>query len=108
MDGTVKVKVFRLVKQREEEQIGVGAGTGSLAGAAHVGLGRAGGGVGVVRVEALRPSVPTGAYGSVHHGEGWGHTIRRKAFLVEVQGDAWHVRRPRLLDHLRGIVEGSS
>src|SRR5262249_30264331 len=62
---------------------------------------------GAARVEALRPDVPTGTYGCVYHGEGWGRAIRRKAFLVEVEGDARHVRRPRLLDHLRGIVEGS-
>ena len=107
--AVVPVKVIRLVKQREVKQVlvGVPAGIRALAGAAHVGHGRACSWVGGVRVEPLRPVIPTAGLGRVHQGQGWRHAIGCKAFLVEVDGDVRNIRLPGLLDHLRRIIKGT-
>src|ERR1700731_2776683 len=113
MDAVVPVKVIRLVKQRVEKEVLVGRTRGirALAGTVHVRLlcCRLAGasGSGAIRVEALRPIVPTAGFGSVHQFQGWRHAIPGKAFLVEVDGDARNIRLPGLLYHLLRSIKGT-
>ena len=95
----VCVQPHRLIEQREEEQIGVRTGVPTLTRAVHVGH--------AVGTEALSPVVPAAGLGGVDQGEGLA-AIRRRSFLVEVDGHIGNVRSPAGVDQERGIIERPS
>src|SRR5207237_961421 len=92
----VRVEPLGVVVQREEEEVGVGAGGRTLTWAVHVGH--------AIGAEALRPIIPAAGLGRVDQREGHA-AIWCRAFLVEVDGHAGHVRRPAGVDQQRGIIE---
>ena len=106
MLGVVKVKVFRLVVQREEEQIGERGPPWrfripTLARAVHV-RDRIPAGI---RMEALRPIVETAGLRMVHQRQCWGYSVGRDPLLIQVDRDMRNQGFPlRLHQHLR-VVE---
>ena len=80
-----------------------------LAGAVHIGnAGCCGIGAEALvscAAKALSPRVPTAGGGAVHQGQGLS-SVRSRAFLVQVDGDARNQRLPEVLEELTGIIKG--
>jgi len=77
----VHVQEFRLVKQREIEEIAVRTRGRPLSRAVHVRYAASG-------VKALGPIVPTAGLGGVNQREGWGNVIGRCPLLIQVDSDS--------------------